>query len=361
MNPFADTSSRPHREADFSREEVGLANRNHGFALEALRYDVTPIGMHYLLTHFDIPDMSAEGFSLEIGGAIENTVSISLDEIKALPSITQTVTLECAGNGRAHITPRHPSMPWSNEAVGTASWTGTSLKNVLQQVGLKPETVEIAFFGADAGFDKGHEHFYGRSLSPEHAMSDEVMLVYAMNGAPLLPQHGAPLRMIVPGWYGMASVKWLIRVEALTAKFDGYQQVDGYHYRENADDPGAPVRELRVKSLMIPPGIPDWYTRRRMVDAGSVALQGRAWSGNGVEVAKIEVGVDGTWHEATLRPRQETYAWTGWDFTWMAEPGEHVLACRATDVNGQTQPVDTRWDNSGLGNNGAQHVHVTVR
>ncbi len=361
MNPFADKSPRPHREADFSREEVGLANRNHGFALEGLRYDVTPVGMHYLLTHFDIPDISADDFTLEIGGSVNNAISITLDEIMELPSLTQTVTLECAGNGRAHIKPRHPSMPWHNEAVGTAEWTGTSLNKVLEKAGLKAETVEVAFFGADAGFDRGIEHYYGRSLSPEHAMSEEVMLVYAMNGAPLLPQHGAPLRMVVPGWYGMASVKWLNRIEALTAKFDGYQQAEGYHYREKAGDEGEPVRELRVKSLMVPPGIPDWYTRQRIVEAGPVALQGRAWSGNGAKIAKVEVGVDGIWHEATLRSRKDTYAWTGWDFDWEATVGQHVLSCRATDENGEIQPTDARWDNSGLGNNGAQHVHVTVR
>ena len=124
---------------------------------------------------------------------------------------------------------------------------------------------------------------------------------------------------------------------------------------------GEPVRELRVKSLMVPPGIPDWYTRQRIVEAGPVALQGRAWSGNGAKIAKVEVGVDGIWHEATLRSRKDTYAWTGWDFDWEATVGQHVLSCRATDENGEIQPTDARWDNSGLGNNGAQHVHVTVR
>jgi DMSO/TMAO reductase YedYZ molybdopterin-dependent catalytic subunit len=182
-----------------------------------------------------------------------------------------------------------------------------------------------------------------------------------MNGQPLLPQHGFPLRLIVPGWYGMASVKWLHRIEALTAPYDGYEQVQSYIYKTSASDPGVPVTCMRVKSLMVPPGMPDWYTRDRLVDAGRVMVHGRAWSGNGAPIAKVELGVDGVWSEVQLDPPTEKYAWRGWRFEWEALRGEHVLACRATDANGEVQPLEPQFDRGGFGNNAIQKVEVTVR
>lgn len=360
-NPFYDSRPRAHSTGLISREELALANRNSGIFLEALRHDITPAGMHYLLVHFDVPHARAEDWRLSVSGLVGEPLTLTLDDIKALPAVTMPVTLECAGNGRTAVTPRTCSMPWFFEAVGTAEWTGTPLHHVLDQAGLSQDAVEIAFFGADRGFDRGIEHDYGRSLTPDKAMSDEVLLCYEMNGMPLLPQHGFPLRLLVPGWYGMASVKWLNRIEVLDHAFQGHQQVGTYRYRQDADDEGRPVDVIRVRSLMVPPGIPDWYTRRRMVDAGAVEITGRAWSGSAIEVHRVEFAVDGVWQEARLEPRAGDYAWAKWTCTWQAEPGEHVLACRATDAGGNVQPLEQVWDNSGFGNNVVQQVAVTVR
>jgi DMSO/TMAO reductase YedYZ molybdopterin-dependent catalytic subunit len=360
-NPFFDKNPRAHSTGLISREELALANRNSGIFLEALQQDITPAGMHYLLVHFDVPHIAAADWRLDVSGLVERPLTLTLDDIRALPAVTMPVTLECAGNGRIAMSPRTRSMPWCLEAVGTAEWTGTPLHHVLDQAGLSEDTVEIAFFGADRGFDRAIEHDYGRSLTPDKARAEEVMLVYEMNGMPLLPQHGFPMRLIVPGWYGMASVKWLTRIEALDHAFQGHQQVGTYRYRENSDDPGRPVDIIRVRSLMTPPGIPDWFTRRRMVEAGPVEIAGRAWSGAGVAVERVEFGVDGVWQDATLHPRAGEFAWSKWSCTWHAEPGDHVLACRATDANGAVQPLEPVWDNSGFGNNVVQEVAVTVR
>ena len=360
-NPFKDKSTRAHSTGLINPEELALANRNSGLFLEAMHHDITPAGMHYLLVHFDVPHLSAADWRLSISGLVGEPLSLALDDITALPAVTMPVTLECAGNGRTAMSPRTCSMPWLYEAVGTAEWTGTPLRHVLDRAGLADDTVEVAFFGADRGFDKGIEHDYGRSLTPEMAMSEEVLLVYAMNGMPLLPQHGFPLRLLVPGWYGMASVKWLNRIEALDHAFDGHQQVGTYRYRRDDDDPGRPVDVIRVRSLMIPPGIPDWYTRRRMVDAGPVEIAGRAWCGAGVGVEKVEFSAGGAWQEARLQPRIGAYAWAEWSCTWNATPGEHVLSCRATDEDGNVQPLEPVWDNSGFGNNVVQRVAVSVR
>ena len=362
-HPVLKPAPRTHSAGDFSREEVGLANRNSGLPLEALRYDVTPAGMHFLLSHFDVPFVeSAESWRLEIERACAHAAQlVARVTCSSFPAKTLRVTFECAGNGRANFTPRWQTQPWEYGAVSTAEWTGTPLRHVLENAGLESDAVEIAFLGIDRGFDNGREHEFGRSLTTELAMHDDVLLVWAMNGAPLLPQHGFPLRLIVPGWYGMASVKWLSRIAALAQPFDGYQQRPNYHYREKRGEPGVPVTTMRVKSLMVPPGIPDWYTRRRVSEAGTIELTGRAWSGAGVPIARVEVEADGTWRDAALDAPQGKYCWRGWRFQWQATCGEHVLACRATDANGNTQPLEPPWDNVGFGNNAVQRVHVTVR
>ena len=361
-SPFAGADARPHVEGDFAREEVALANRNPGMPLEALRHELTPQGLHYLLSHFDIPDVEAQAWRLSVGGHVRTGLSLSLADLKQMPTRTLRVTLECAGNGRAGMSPRYPSMPWIGEAVGTAEWTGTPLRWLLEKAGPAAWAHEVAFLGLDRGFDRGIEHPYGRSLKFDHALSDDVLVVHAMNGQPLLPQHGFPCRLVVPGWYGMASVKWLSRIEVLDRPFDGFQQAVGYHYRKSADDPGVPVTTLRVRSLMVPPGIPDWYTRRRLVEAGRVELRGRAWAGAGVPVTRVEVAVDGEWHDAQLAPAgMHRYAWRAWTCMWDAFQGEHLLQCRAHAADGSVQPMQPEWNTAGMGNNATQSVQVTVR
>lgn len=343
----------------FLPEEVALASRNCGMPLEALRYDVTPAGLHYLLIHFDIP-AAEPGWTLSIGGRVSNPRALRVEEIRSLPQKTLRVTLECAGNGRGQMSPRYPSMPWLEEGVSTAEWTGTPLAALLEAAGVDPGAKEIVFRGTDRGIDRGEDHDYARSLSVSEAMRPDVLVVHSMNGQPLLPQHGAPLRLVVPGWYGMASVKWLAKIEATDTPFGGVQQVGSYHFRTQVGEQGVPCTHIRVNSLMAPPGIPDFFTRRRIVDAGRVRLIGRAWSGDGVPIARVEVSVDGKWRDARLDPVAGPWAWRGWSFEWDAAPGECVLACRATDANGNVQPDDPVPDVTGFGNNSTQRVEVTV-
>ena len=343
----------------YSEHEVRLANRNSGIILETLRHDVTPLGAHYLLTHFDVPALDAESHMLTFGEGFERPCHLSIDDIRALPTVTMPVTLECAGNGRARVSPRSHSMPWSVEAVGTSEWTGTPLRPLIEEAQPAKDTVDIVFTGADEGFDNGVRHVFGRSLSVEQIRDLDVLLVHSMNGQPLLPQHGAPLRIIVPGWYGMASVKWLAQIDAVNAPYQGFQQVQTYRYRNSPEETGRPVERIRVKSLMIPPGIPDWQTRLRQVDPGPVEIIGRAWAGK-VPIARVEFGDGDVWQDATVTAGNGPYAWSKWSVTWNATPGEHLLRCRATDAEGNTQPLEARWDASGFGNNAAHCVEVFV-
>ena len=351
-----------HASNDFARLEVQLANRNSGTLLEMLRHDVTPVGLHYLLNHFDVPYVTdAETWRLTVGGMVERELSLGLADLQAMPQKTLRVTMECAGNGRANVEPRWKSQPWMYEAVGTSEWTGTPLRGVLEKAGLSKDCVDVVFLGIDRGLDKGNEHAYGRSLKPAAALHKDVLVVWAMNGMPLLPQHGFPLRLIVPGWYGMASVKWMNRIEAWDRAYDGHQQIGTYIYKEKREETGTPVTTIRVKSLMVPPGIPDWYTRNRFVDAGRVTIHGRAWSGAGVPIANVELGIDDRWMAAELAQAAGKYAWRGWSFNWDAKPGTYVLSCRATDAEGETQPLSPRWDVAGFGNNYVHRIKVTVR
>jgi DMSO/TMAO reductase YedYZ molybdopterin-dependent catalytic subunit len=341
-------------------EELQLAFRNRGMPLEALRYDLTPTGLHYLVIHWDIPETEASTWRVAITGRVARPIVIGLDDLRERPRQTFPVTLECAGNGRARLDPRPLSIPWLHEAIGTAEWTGTPLWPLLEQAGLEADAVELVFHGADRGIQGDEDQTYARSLTVDEVRRPEVMLVYEMNGRPLEPQHGAPLRLIVPGWYGMTSVKWLRSIEAVAQPFEGFQQAVAYRYQRDADDPGEPVSRIRVRALMAPPGIADFFTRRRFVDAGPIALTGRAWSGEG-PVTRVEVGIDGAWTDATLGPRLGEFAWRGWSCDWDAIPGEHELSCRAADAAGNVQPLEQPWNHQGMGNNLVQTIAVTVR
>ena len=345
-----------------SLDELQLAARNHGMPLEAMRHEITPLGLHYLLVHYDIPVVDAATWRLRVGGRVERELELSLEDLRAREAVTQAITMECAGNGRAQLDPRPISQPWLAEAVGTAEWTGTPLAPLLAEAGLAPGAREVVFTGLDRGVEGGVEQLYERSLSLADAQRGDVLLAYAVAGEPLPPQHGFPLRLIVPGWYGMTSVKWLQRITVAAEAFTGYQMTQGYRMRGSEDDPGTPVTRMEPRSLMVPPGIPDFLTRRRFLAPGRVRLEGRAWSGWG-PIERVEVSADGgaTWADAALGDPPGTAAWAPWWHHWDAAEGEHELCVRAHDASGRSQPDSPPWNVGGYANNAVQRVAVTVR
>jgi sulfane dehydrogenase subunit SoxC len=349
---------------EFTREEVGLALRNPGMPLEALRRPITPIGMHYVLIHFDVPDVDPATFELAIDGRVRNPMALTLADLRARPAVTMPVVMECAGSGRARLAPRPISAPWHEEAIGCAEWTGTPLRGVLEEAGLLDDAVEVLFTGHDRGIDQGVEQDYQRSLPIEEAMLDDVLLAYAMNGQPLPASHGFPLRLVVPDWYGMASVKWLRSITAIAEPFEGVQQAQLYRYRSSEDDPGTPVTRKRPRALMAPPGVPEFLTRTRHVPVGRTPIEGRAWSGAD-PVARVEFSADGgrSWQDARLQERNGPHGWSAWSYEWDAdEPGDYELCVRATDSAGNVQPLDSSeaWNQGGYGVNAVQRVPVRV-
>jgi sulfane dehydrogenase subunit SoxC len=344
-------------------EELQLAARNHALPLEALRHGVTPVGLHYVLTHYDIPAVDPVGWRLRVTGEVRREVSFTLDEIRARPFVRRPVTLECAGNGRALLMPHVVSQPWLVEAVGTAEWGGTPLRPLLEEAGIGDGAEEVLFTGLDRGVEGGIEQTYERSLAISEALREDVLLAYEMNGQPLPPQHGFPLRLVVPGWYGMASVKWLERITVLDRPFEGFQQRKSYRLRQAEDEEGEPLGPMLPRALMVPPGIPEFLTRERVVDLGPCPIEGRAWSGHG-PIAAVSVSADGgiTWNEAELVDQPEPSSWTAWTYLWEPRsPGLYELWSRARDAAGNEQPVDPAWNLGGYANNSVQRVKVTVR
>ncbi len=345
-----------------SLEELQLAARNHAMPLEALRWEITPVGLHYLLTHYDIPVVDPATWRLEVDGLVERPLSLSVDEVRERPALEVVVTMECAGNGRARLEPRPASQPWLLEAVGTARWRGTPVAPLLEEAGVRAGAAEVVFTGLDRGIEAEEEQAYARSLPLSDALGGQVVLAYEVNGAPLPPQHGFPLRLVVPGWYGMTSVKWLSRITVIDHVFDGYQNRWAYRLRQGEDEQGVPVSRIQPRSLMVPPGIPEFFTRSRTLSPGECVLEGRAWSGE-AEVEGVEVSVDGgeTWAEAELGADSlGRWAWRSWRFVWNAQPGEYVLCCRARDEGGNVQPLEAPWNAGGYVNNAVQRVAVTV-
>ena len=342
--------------------ELALAARNHGMPLEALRHAITPVGLHYLLTHYDIPVVDPGAWRLTIGGRVSRPLSLGLDELRARPRSTSPVTMECAGNGRALLSPRPISQPWVVEAVGTGEWTGTPLRGLLEECGLLDDAVELVFGGLDRGMEDGVEQAYERSLPVEEALREDVLLAYGLNGLPLPPQHGFPVRLVVPGWYGMTNVKWLAAVTAVAEPFQGYQQAIAYRLLQSEDDPGTPLTRMMPRALMVPPGIPDFMSRRRFVPLGGCGLEGRAWSGWGsIEWVEVSADAGRSWRRAELEPDVSPTAWRGWSYEWRPrEPGTYDLCCRARDTAGNEQPLDPTWNLKGYANNAVQRIPVTV-
>ncbi|AWM37049.1 TMAO/DMSO reductase [Gemmata obscuriglobus] len=303
---------------------------------------VTPTNEFFVRTHFPIPAISAKDWTLTVDGEVEQELVLTYDDLLRLPSVTAPVLLECAGNGRAQLVPKAKGLLWDTGAVGTAEWTGVPLSAVLEKAGVKKGAVDVILQGADKGEvddpkSPGVVHFE-RSLPLAKAMRPEVFLAYKMNGKDLTPDHGFPVRAIVGGWYGMASVKWLTHVTVTAAPFEGFWQSLEYAYwkRERERPTLTAVTEVQVKAQIARPALSE------AVPGGKpYRVFGAAWSGES-DVVRVEVSTDGkTWSEATLLGESVPFAWRLWAFQWNVPEatGQYRVMARATDTKGHTQPV----------------------
>jgi DMSO/TMAO reductase YedYZ molybdopterin-dependent catalytic subunit len=325
-----------------------------------LAADVTPANGFYVRSNFAVPALDQARHRIAVGGAVHNALDLGVDDLRTLGTKTILSTLECAGNNRMSLAPLPSGEPWLGGAVSTGAWTGVPLRAVLDRAGVKPEAVEILVTGADRGKPKDGpaDIPFARSLPLAKALHADTLLALDLNGEPLPAHHGAPVRLLVPGWYGMASVKWVTRIDAVTEPFRGYYQANRYIFDFGDGTPPVPVDRMRVKSTIVAP------VEGEAVDAGRIVVRGKAWSGAG-QIVKVEVAIDGgeTWQEARLGLAPESpYAWRSWEYEWhAADPGRHALRARATDSAGNVQPDAARWNKYGYGSNGARPVTVNVR
>jgi DMSO/TMAO reductase YedYZ molybdopterin-dependent catalytic subunit len=331
---------------------------------EALHGEITPVELHYVRSNFAVP--AHEG-TLELGGAVESPVTLTLDDLRAMPAVERAVTLECAGNGRLEMRPLPVGEPWGDYAVSTARWKGALLHEVLEQARPAADGVEVRFEGADRGpyhlqpvlaETNRDDLTFMRSLPLALATDPEaeILIAYEMNGEPLIADHGAPFRLIVPHWYAVASVKWLKRIDVLTEPYAGEFQTGHYIY-EWADRPHEPVTLMRVRARITDPG------PGATISAGTYAVRGKAWSGTG-PVTSVEISFtgEGDWHPAKLEPAKGPYQWQDWSFDWQAtDVGRHSLRARATDAAGNVQPEVPPWNRLGYGNNAIEVSYVDVR
>jgi len=344
-----------------SYEETRLAFRNHGIHLELLDQPTTPLASHYQLIHFDVPSLRSDGYQVTLQGAVNRPLTLRLADLKRRPIVHQEAVLECAGTGRSYAHPRAIYVPWFNEDIGMFRYTGTPLAPILREAGLKPEATEVVFTGQDAGWDLGIRHHFERALPIDEAMLDGVILAWEANGQPLLPAHGFPLRLIVPTWYGMASVKWLKAITVIDHPFQGVQQAQVYRMTFSASDAGRPIQKKLVRSTLVPPGEPELLSRHRFVRAGRQQLVGRAWTGTG-RITRVQVTTDNlrTFQDAVVEPPTSRFAWQRFHFTWNATPGEHVIGSRATDSEGHVQPLRPLWNIQGMEQHAVERVGVRV-
>lgn len=327
---------------------------------------LTPNDHFFVRSHFGPPSAETIGesqWTLHVGGAVERSNEFTMESLKQFEPVTITAVLQCSGNGRAYHRPKVPGVQWERGAVGNAQWTGVRLRDVLQAAGVRAEARHVMFQGADRPVVATVPLFV-RSIPLEKALHPDTLLAYEMNGRPLPLLHGAPLRVITPGWMAESCIKWLTHIEVREDEASGYFMQTAYRVpvkSEQKDTGGtdnatAPVEVMPVKSLISSP------EDGQAVMAGGVRIKGVAWAGE-TRIAKVDISIDegNTWQPAQLVGDDRLYAWRQWQFLWQATvQGTFAIVCRATDERGHVQPAATSWNPSGFLWNGWDRVTVRV-
>jgi DMSO/TMAO reductase YedYZ molybdopterin-dependent catalytic subunit len=320
---------------------------------------VMPNGHFYVRNHFSTPTLDPERYELAVTGLVERPLSLCLRDLQNMPSQSLVSTLECAGNGRVHFDPPVDGEQWRFGAASTAEWTGVPLAEILERAGLKAGAHDVVFRGADVGLveDATAPVRFERALSVDDARDSGALVAYAMNGESLPLQHGRPVRLIVPSWYSVASVKWLTEIEVIGEPFEAYFQTDRYVYEweRDGDVVREPVRLQRVRAVIAEPA------DGASVTAGELAVRGVAWSG-AAPIDRVDVSIGGgSWQRARLVGERRRHSWQWWELLTKSEShGPSTVRARATDLAGCTQPERAEWNRLGYGGNAIQTVPITI-
>ena len=324
---------------------------------------ITPNDAFFVRSHLPVPQVDAASWSLKIGGEVNSPIALSLDEIKKLPATTVTMTLECAGNGRAFFAPALAGIQWEKGAVGTARFTGTRLSEILKKAGVKTTGLNVEMHAADRPL--GTRPAFVRQVPMAKAMHPDTIVAWDMNGQPIPLPHGSPLRAIIPGWEGAYSVKWLNALNVLAKDSDSFWVATGYRYPNRRVAPGAavdakdmePLTGLVVKTLITTPA------HGASLAAGKVPVGGFAWAGEN-DITKVDVSIDNgaTWQPARLTGEQARFTWRRFEFELNAtKPQSYLILSRATDSKGNTQPAVSQWNPSGYLWNQYDSVRIEVK
>lgn len=342
-----------------TRHNLDLVEINHEpFNAEtppdALRHFVTPTPNTYVRTNFSVPAIGFD-YQLVVAGAVADPFSIDISGLRKLPQHQVLVTMECAGNDRTGMSPRPEGEPWGSGAVSTSQWEGVRLGDLLARAKPSGNACEVLALGADAGVraDSEAQVAFARSLPLVDAMSPDTIVALGMNDEILPPLRGGPARLIVPGWYGMASVKWLTRIDVLTEEYRGYFQRQRYVYDDGREV--RPVTRTKVKSTIVSPQAGE------RISTAVVTVWGWAWSGNGrITSVELVTNVEPQSYTARLEPSSSRHAWTRWEVQLpLRSPGEYWMASRATDESGASQPEQPPWNRLGYGNNATRTVRFS--
>lgn len=332
--------------------------------LDLLDDFVTPTPLFYLRSNFPVPNIRTDSWRLLVDGEVERPLDLSYSELVSMPARELTVTVECAGNGRSNFNPKAEGEQWSYGAVGNAVWTGTPLRTILKMAGINPPAVEVLCVGADSGTlpDGTREGAFERSLTLETATAPDTLLAWAMNGEPLTASHGYPLRLIVPGWYGMTSVKWLKQITVLADPFAGFYQHERYVMVRGGAESGSgnprttPVTRMEPRALITTP------VDGARLRASPTTISGVAWSGS-APIEKVVLSLDGgkEWELTRLVGPNQRYAWRRWEYDWRPKrAGAYQVVVCATDSIGNEQPAEATWNKLGYKNNSPHRIGVEI-
>jgi len=324
---------------------------------------LTPIDRFYVRSHHYTPTLDAATYKLEVQGEVNQTLTLSLADLRRMPKTELVSVCECAGNGRSLYEPALIGLQWEHGAVGNARWGGVRLADVLKRAGMKPSAKFVLFDGADVPVGKMPE--FQRGIPATKALHPDTLLAYEMNGQPLPVSHGFPLRVVAPGWAGDCWVKWVTKIVAMEKEADVFFMKTGYRHPRKAVTPGStvdpaemhPVETLSVKSVIATP-----LEQAHAMPGTAVRVAGAAWAGTS-PVASVEVSVDRgrTWRPAVLGADKHTYGWRLWHYDWTpADTGHYILMARARTVSGDTQPLEPEWNPSGYLWNVVPRVTVNV-
>ena len=322
---------------------------------------ITPVDRFFVRSHLGPPSAEAGDRGLNVGGLVKTPLRLETADVMRIERVALPALLQCSGNGRAMFKPVVPGVGWERGAVGNAEWTGARLKDILENAGVDPKAKHIHFLGAD-GPPNPKTPAYLRSLPIERALDPTTLVAYEMNGKPLSRLHGAPMRLVVPGWTGNHWMKWLRQITVATEEAPGFYQRTGYKMPRAPAPPGATVKPEDMVSLT-------WMNVKSMITAPDAAspipprrthIVGFAWTGVG-RIKQVEVKVDaGEWRAAELHGPDHEGAWRMWRMPWDATPGTHRISARATDSSGAVQPDATPWNKSGYLWNGIESVSFEV-